>query len=257
MALRFNRSLGRGPIQRFLNPRDHSPTWSPTGKRLAFVRQRLSTDHSAIFTVRLDGTRAASGHALAVGRWPARLVAQRPMDRVLRTDVVGYPPRVARSSERTRAPHHHVRAAHGGLSFSPNGRRITASHSPGFGPSGKCRRLHDEGGWDRCAGRHQFGHVRECARLGASSQLIDTGTFDRRARGALGDALPRWRDPGRGNAIPHRAWLVRDICGDRAETDNPFPLVVPTGLNPCLHLEKGSTNSLSLPVPYCGVRSRW
>ncbi|HXJ67236.1 MAG TPA: hypothetical protein VNN79_26075, partial [Actinomycetota bacterium] len=35
---------------------DDSPTWSPTGKRVAFVRVRRSTGGGAIFTMRLDGT---------------------------------------------------------------------------------------------------------------------------------------------------------------------------------------------------------
>ncbi len=35
---------------------DHDPTWSPDGSRIAFERIRESTDHHAIFTVRLDGT---------------------------------------------------------------------------------------------------------------------------------------------------------------------------------------------------------
>lgn len=37
--------------------RDHGPQWSPSGKRLVFARFNFRRDKSAVFTVRLDGSR--------------------------------------------------------------------------------------------------------------------------------------------------------------------------------------------------------
>jgi TolB protein len=49
--------LGADPTDKKKQPfQDGAPTWSPDGKRLAFGRTKLSTGHTAIFTIRLDGS---------------------------------------------------------------------------------------------------------------------------------------------------------------------------------------------------------
>ncbi len=110
---------------------DNVPTWSPSGNRLAFVRRRVSTDHSAIFSVRLDGTGLRR-----VTPW--RLDAGQPDWSPDGRWIAFYGP--------TTSDIRHVSLVHpdgsgvhvitsgpgtwGSLSFSPNGRKITASHSP-------------------------------------------------------------------------------------------------------------------------------
>jgi TolB protein len=116
---------------------DNAPTWSPRDKRLAFVRHNLSTDHSAIFTVHLDGTGLRR-----VTPW--RLDAGQPDWSPDGRWIAFYGP--------TSSDIRHVGLVHpngnglhiviaepgtwGSLSFSPDGRRITAAHSPGSGSAG-------------------------------------------------------------------------------------------------------------------------
>jgi Tol biopolymer transport system component len=116
---------------------DNAPTWSPMDKRLAFVRHNLSTDHSAIFTVHLDGTGLQR-----VTPW--RLDAGQPDWSPNGRWIVFYGP--------TSSDIRHVAIVHpngkglrivigapgtwGSLSFSPAGGMITAAHSPGVGSAG-------------------------------------------------------------------------------------------------------------------------
>ncbi len=117
---------------------DQTPTWSPTGDRLAFERFRRSTDHQAIFTVRLDGTGlrritpwrldASQPDWSPNGRWIA-FRTQESSDR--HGDIALVRP----SGNRL----HIITSGSGkwqSCSFSPNGKRITAGHAPGHGAAG-------------------------------------------------------------------------------------------------------------------------
>lgn len=120
---------------------DHAPTWSPTAKRLAFERVDGKTDLHAICTVRLNGTarRRITPWALDAaqpdwspnGRWIMLQSEQASEDRgniwLVHPNGTGL---------------HRVTHDFGGSgkwasgSFSPNGRRIVASKSPGVGKAG-------------------------------------------------------------------------------------------------------------------------
>jgi Tol biopolymer transport system component len=116
---------------------DNAPTWSPTDGRLAFVRRRVSTGRSAIFTVRPDGNglhqvtpwRVSPGQPdwSPDGRW---IAFYGPTTSDIRHISIVHPDgsglHIITSGTGT----------WGSLSFSPNGRKITASHSPGFGTDG-------------------------------------------------------------------------------------------------------------------------
>jgi Tol biopolymer transport system component len=120
---------------------DSAPTWSPTDGRLAFERQDNNTGLHAIWTVRLDGTRfrritpwrldAAQPDWSPNGRW-ILLRSQNEADDSGNVWLV-HPNgtdlhRVTHTSPGT--------GRWGSGSFSPNGHRIVASHSPGIGAAG-------------------------------------------------------------------------------------------------------------------------
>jgi Tol biopolymer transport system component len=114
---------------------DNAPTWSPNGKRLAFVRQKVSSGHRAIFSVRLDGTGLRQ-----ITPW--RLDAGQPDWSPNGRWIAFYGPTSSDTSRHVALVHPNGTGLHtitsgpgtwGSLSFSPDGRKITASHSPGFG----------------------------------------------------------------------------------------------------------------------------
>ncbi|MCW2775064.1 MAG: hypothetical protein JWN91_3390 [Nocardioides sp.] len=120
---------------------DVAPTWSPTAERLAFERVDRTTGHHAIFTIRLDGT-----HTARITPW--RLDAAQPdwspngrwiMFRSNETsDTRGNVWVVHLHGNRLRRVTHAFggNRKFGSGSFSPNGRRIVASSSPGVGDAG-------------------------------------------------------------------------------------------------------------------------
>ena len=113
---------------------DFAPAWSPNGRRLAFERFVQATEHTAIFTVRLDGTglRRITPWSLDAsqpdyspdGRW---ILFRTRKD----SDVAGNI-QVMRPNGKDRHTVTHARSGHGkwlSASFSPNGRRITAGYT--------------------------------------------------------------------------------------------------------------------------------
>jgi Tol biopolymer transport system component len=120
---------------------DKAPTWSPTADRLAFERVDGPSDHHAIFTVRLDGTRlnritpwaldAAQPDWSPNGRW---ILFRSKAN----SDTVGNVWLVHPNGTGL----HRVTDDFGGTgkwasgSFSPDGRRIVAAKSPGAGAAG-------------------------------------------------------------------------------------------------------------------------
>ncbi len=142
-VMRANGTHVRPITQRAADPsepqsfEDRSPTWSPDGDHLAFVRANYDTGHSAIFIVRLDGTGL---HRIT----PWRLDAGQPDWSPNGRWIAFYGP--------TTSDFRHVTLVHpngsglhivasepdtyGSLSFSPSGTRLTVSHSPGTGTAG-------------------------------------------------------------------------------------------------------------------------
>lgn len=120
---------------------DHAPTWSPSAKRLAFERQDGQTDLHAICTVRLDGTHlkritrwgldASQPDWSPNGRWILFRSNEGSDDSgnvwLVRPDGSGLH-RVTHTAPGT--------GKWGSGSFSPSGRRIVASKSPGVGGAG-------------------------------------------------------------------------------------------------------------------------
>jgi Tol biopolymer transport system component len=120
---------------------DLAPAWSPTAARLAFERLDGKTDHHAIFTVRLDGTGLRR-----ITRW--RLDASQPdwspngrwiMFRSKETsddsgNVWLVHPNGTGLHAVTHTPPGTGKWSSG--SFSPNGRRISNSFTPGHGKAG-------------------------------------------------------------------------------------------------------------------------
>jgi Tol biopolymer transport system component len=120
---------------------DNAPQWSPSAKRLVFQRYDHTTDRSAIFTVRLDGTgltrisdwRLDAGYPdwSPNGRWIA-----------FKSQVEG------RRQSNVWVVHpngtdlHRITHSFGGtytwlgLSFSPDGKFITVARTPGHGKAG-------------------------------------------------------------------------------------------------------------------------
>jgi TolB protein len=120
---------------------DRGPTWSPTGRRIAFERQDNSTGRHAIWTVRLDGTHyrritpwqldAAQPDWSPDGRW----ILLRSDEE---SDESGNEWLVHPDGTRLHRVTHTAPGAGkwGSSSFAPNGRKIVASHSPGVGTAG-------------------------------------------------------------------------------------------------------------------------
>lgn len=121
---------GRNPLVR--QPfGDFAPTWSPDGRRLAFERFMQATEHTAIFTVRLDGTGlrritpwwldASQPDYSPDGRWI--------LFRTRKDSEVSGNIQVVRPNGEDRHPVTHARKGSGrwlSAAFSPGGRRITA-----------------------------------------------------------------------------------------------------------------------------------
>ena len=105
---------------------DGAPTWSPTGRRVAFTRTRTSDGHTALFTVRTDGSRlrrltawkhdAGQPDWSPDGHWIAIYMDSQAHVGLIHPDGEGL----------------HVIASdpfsYGSLSFSPDGTKITVSH---------------------------------------------------------------------------------------------------------------------------------
>ena len=114
---------------------DFAPAWSPNGRRLAFERFVQATGHRAIFTIRLDGTGL---RRLTPWRVDASQPDYSPNGRwiLFRTqhnsDVSGNI-QLVRPDGTDRHPVTHARSSQAkwlSASFSPNGRRIAAGHTP-------------------------------------------------------------------------------------------------------------------------------
>ena len=146
-VMRANGTHVRQITQRGADPmvdhrfQDMAPTWSPTSRRLAFERQDNTTGHHAVWTVRLDGTRgrritpprldAAQPDWSPDGRW-ILFRSQEQSDTSGNVWLV-HPNGTGLHKVTNTAP---GTGKWGSGSFSPNGRRIVASHSPGVGPAG-------------------------------------------------------------------------------------------------------------------------
>jgi Tol biopolymer transport system component len=108
--------------------RDGTPTWSPDGRRLAFTRLRLSDEHTALFTVRLDGSderritpwRIDAGQMdwSPDGRWIAFIYGTETRRQIA----------LVRPSGRRRHDITSTSGTWGSLSFSPDGSMIVSSH---------------------------------------------------------------------------------------------------------------------------------
>jgi TolB protein len=137
-SMRADGTHVRQITQRAANPdvsqpyEDLAPNWSPNGKRLAFERHSRSTDHHAIFTVRLDGSGlrritpwrldAAQPDYSPDGRW---IVFRSHETSDTTGDICLVTARGTKLHQVTREPA--GTRKWGSVSFSPNGRRITAS----------------------------------------------------------------------------------------------------------------------------------
>jgi Tol biopolymer transport system component len=118
--------------------RDHAPTWSPGGDRLAFARYSISRRSSALFTVALDGTKerritpwrldGAQPDWSPDGHW----IVFRTQERSERDGDIFL---VHPSGEGL----HRAVGGRGkwlSCSFSPKGNKIQAGHFPGSGEDG-------------------------------------------------------------------------------------------------------------------------
>lgn len=133
-------SHARRITQRGKNPlvkqpvEDQAPSWSPDGRRLAFERFWKAREHTAIFTVRLDGTGlrritpwwldASQPDYSPDGRWI--------LFRTRKSSDIAGNIQLVRPNGTHRHAVTHARSGHGKWlsgSFSPNGRRITAGHT--------------------------------------------------------------------------------------------------------------------------------
>jgi TolB protein len=111
---------------------DLAPNWSPNGNRLAFERHSRRTDHHAIFTVRLDGNGlrritpwrldGAQPDYSPDGRW---IVFRSHETSDTTGDICLVTSHGTRLHQVTREPA--GTRKWGSVSFSPNGKRITAS----------------------------------------------------------------------------------------------------------------------------------
>lgn len=120
---------------------DRAPTWSPNATRLAFERQNNDTGLHAIWTVRLDGTGlsritpwrldAAQPDWSPDGRW-ILFRSQEESDEAGNIWLV-HPDGTHRHQVTHTPP---GTGKWGSGSFSPNGHRVVASHSPGIGTAG-------------------------------------------------------------------------------------------------------------------------
>lgn len=113
---------------------DFTPAWSPNGRRLAFERFVRATEHTAIFTVRLDGTGlrrltpwwldASQPDYSPDGRWI--------LFRTRKDSQVSGNIQLVRPNGADRHLVTHARSGHGkwlSASFSPDGRRIVAGRT--------------------------------------------------------------------------------------------------------------------------------
>jgi Tol biopolymer transport system component len=137
-SMRADGTHVRQITQRRADPRisqpyeDLAPNWSPKGNRIAFERHSRSTDHHAVFTVRLDGSGlrrltpwrldAAQPDYSPDGRW---IVFRSQETSDTRGDIYLVTSHGTRLHQVTHEPA--GTRKWGSVSFSPNGRRITAS----------------------------------------------------------------------------------------------------------------------------------
>jgi TolB protein len=107
---------------------DTAPTWSPNGKRIAYVRVRVSDERTAIFIIRRNGTGA---HRITPWRLDAGQMDWSPNGRWI-AFIRGSETRRDIALVRPDGTHLHDITATGGtwgsLSFSPDGTMIVSSH---------------------------------------------------------------------------------------------------------------------------------